>query len=309
MVEPVVEPVSELESKPSNVIPKIVFIVPYRNRETHLQFFSKHMAYIMEDVPKTDYTFLVIHQEDTRGFNRGAIKNIGFLYVKELYPNDYKNITLVFNDVDTMPKTKNYVNYETTPGIIKHFCGFTYTLGGIVCINAFDFEKINGFPNFWGWGYEDNALQTRAIQNKIIIDRGIFCDFSKDKTRTNFITLSSGVMRSVNKTDFQRFVNKTREGIRSIQNIHYNKMTDMNMLPNFARVNNQSVIQKNGNGYSMPSCETCIDVHIINVKHFNTGIPENTTGMSEYDLRKGLTPFGKIFNRKNGQLATMNMVL
>jgi hypothetical protein len=274
-------------------IPKIVFIVPYRDRKTHLKFFSQHMAYIMEDVPKTDYTFLLIHQDDTRGFNRGAVKNIGFLRVKHLYPDDYKKMTLVFNDVDTMPKTKNYVNYETTQGIIKHFCGFTFTLGGIVCINAFDFERINGFPNFWGWGYEDNLLQMRAIQNNIQIDRSIFCDFEKDAMRTNFISLHSGVMRNINKTDFRRYIQKTREGIYSIQNIHYNTL------------DNSIAFLVENTSFNNPS----IDLNVINVKYFHTGTSENIQEQSQYDLRKGATPFGKVFVRRNGVYSSMNMIM
>ena len=31
------------------VVPKRVFIVPYRNRIQHKFFFSKHMSFIMED--------------------------------------------------------------------------------------------------------------------------------------------------------------------------------------------------------------------------------------------------------------------
>ena len=102
------------------------------------------------------------------------MKNIGFLSVKNIYPRDYKNITLVFNDVDCMPSKKGLLNYETTNHVIKHFYGYTYALGGIVSIKAGDFEAINGFPNFWGWGYEDNMLQNRALKSQIKIDRSTF---------------------------------------------------------------------------------------------------------------------------------------
>lgn len=84
----------------SSVTPKIVFIVPYRDRKLQLDFFNRHMKYIMEDVPKEQYRILIVHQCDSRSFNRGALKNIGFNIVRDLYPKTYRNITLVFNDLD-----------------------------------------------------------------------------------------------------------------------------------------------------------------------------------------------------------------
>ena len=147
--------------------PRIIFLVPYRDRKEHQEIFANHMKNVLTDLD--NYKIIYIHQMDTRSFNRGAMKNIGFLYVKEQYPETYKEITLVFNDVDTMPK-KNTLDYDTTKGTIKHHYGFSFTLGGIVSIKAGDFELINGFPNFWAWGYEDNALQSRAKKHNIKID-------------------------------------------------------------------------------------------------------------------------------------------
>ena len=158
-------------------VPKLIFIIPYRDREQQLIFFKRHMAYILEDMDKADYEVLFIHQKDTRAFNCGAMKNIGFFVVRDKYPNDYKNITLVFNDVDTLPFSKNFIPYETKPGIVKHFYGFQYTLGGIVSITAQDFERINGFPNFWAWGYEDNMLNDRVKNARLTIDRSVFFPF------------------------------------------------------------------------------------------------------------------------------------
>ena len=85
--------------------PNIIFIIPYRNRKQHLTHFRQYMKHILEDV--SDYKIYIAHQDDTRNFNRGAVKNIGFLAMKQKYPNDYKNITFVFNDVDIMPFDKN----------------------------------------------------------------------------------------------------------------------------------------------------------------------------------------------------------
>ena len=150
---------SEVKTEDKKV-PKRVFIVPYRNRVQHKFFFSKYMSFILEDCD--DYEIYFSHQCDARTFNRGAAKDIGFLAVKDKYPNDYKDITFIFNDVDTIPFNKIF-DYQTTHGVVKHYYGFKYALGGIVVMKGADFERINGFPCYWGWGMEDNALQNDVM--------------------------------------------------------------------------------------------------------------------------------------------------
>ena len=155
----------------------IVFIIPYRDRYYHKVHFDKYMEYILEDYDKEEYRFLFVHQQDNLPFNRGAMKNIGFLYVKQNYSN-YKDITLVFNDIDTIPAEKGLLDYKTRQGIVKHFYGFKFALGGIVSITAGDFEKVGGFPNYWNWGYEDNVLHYRVNTDKsITIDYNVFFEF------------------------------------------------------------------------------------------------------------------------------------
>ena len=269
--QPAAEPVQEEQPAPEplNIIPKIVFIVPYRDREQQYRFYSKHMKTILEDYAESEYKIYYIHQTDTREFNRGAMKNIGFLMVKEKYPNDYKNITLIFNDIDIMPFTKNFVDYETAAGVVKHFYGFTYTLGGIVSIKASDFEAINGFPNFWAWGYEDNMLQKR-VEKKFRIDRSNFYPIM-DK---NFLTLHDGITRLVNKKEFDRYIQQTNEGVYSIKNLKY---------------------------------ELDEETGFVNVVTFKTDTEPQSKENNNYDLRNGPAPFKGLFSKRRG--GTMSMII
>lgn len=157
--------------------PKIIFIVPYRDRPIHKHFFENYMKYILEDYPDGYCeVFFSEQNSENKYFNRGAVKNIGFLAMKQRYPDHYEDITFVFNDVDTVPYKKGLLPYETTRGVIKHFFGFTFALGGIFSITGADFEKIKGFPNYWTWGHEDAVIQRRALQENmnISIDRSVF---------------------------------------------------------------------------------------------------------------------------------------
>ena len=84
-------------------------------------------------------------------------------------------------------------------------------------INAGDFERLNGFPNFWAWGYEDNMLYDRAKENNIFIDRSKFFPFA-DK---NILHFYDGYLKQVNKKEFDRYVGNTKEGIQCIYNWKY----------------------------------------------------------------------------------------
>ena len=203
-------------SETSELIPTLIFIVPYRSREPQLNHFKHYMKYILEDLPNS-YEIFFIHQCDTKPFNRGAMKNIGFIAMKKKYPNHYKSISFVFNDIDTVPAFKNMLNYETTVGVIKHFYGFEFALGGIISVTGYDFEKINGFPNYWGWGLEDNDLQTRANKYQLKIDRSNFYDFNNP----NIINIQSEKTRVHSKQQVWRAGIKNTEGITDIKNLNY----------------------------------------------------------------------------------------
>ena len=196
-------------------IPKIVFIVPYRNRSQHKFFFSNYLSNIMSN--RDDYEIYFSHQCDIRSFNRGGTKNIGFLAVKNKYPQHYKDITFVFNDIDTVPFT-NIFDYETVHGIVKHFYGFKYALGGIVALKGLDFEATNGYPNFWGWGMEDNVLQKRCEKIGLKIDRSQFYPIGSP----DIIQLFDGVSRIINqKEPWKATYDDGLDGIRTIHKLDY----------------------------------------------------------------------------------------
>lgn len=253
----------------NQIIPKCVFIVPYRNRIQHKFFFSKYMSFILED--SNDYEIYFSHQCDARTFNRGATKNIGFLAIKEKYPNDYKNITFIFNDVDTIPFYKIF-DYETTEGVVKHYYGFKYALGGIVAMKGSDFEKINGFPCYWGWGMEDNALQKRCDRYGLKIDRSVFYEIGSPQ----ILQLFDGISRIISKKDPWRMDKDNGvDGLKTITSLKYNISSKSdNPSDNIFIVDNSKIF-------------------VINIQTFLTHIRFENDQFYNYDLRE---PKRKIIN-------------
>ena len=210
-----------------NKPPKFVFIVPYRNREQHRVFFSTYIQKIMEDVPADDWTYYFVNQTDTRPFNRGGMKNIGFLAMKYKYPNDYKNMIFIFNDIDTLPYNKNVLDFNTKHGIIKHYYGFKFALGGIFSVTGEDFEKTSGFPNFWAWGGEDNLIHTRAIQVGIQIDRTVFFSIGD----MNILQFADGLKRLICRDELATTLQADNtDGITTIKNLNYQIVDETHMI-------------------------------------------------------------------------------
>uniref|UniRef100_A0A6C0BAP1 Galactosyltransferase C-terminal domain-containing protein n=1 Tax=viral metagenome TaxID=1070528 RepID=A0A6C0BAP1_9ZZZZ len=248
-------------------IPSRIFIVPYRNRKEQKFFYSKQMSFILEG--ETDYEIFFVHQSDNRSFNRGATKNIGFLAMKDKYPNDYQNITFIFNDVDTLPFHKIF-DYKTTPGIVKHYYGFEYALGGIVVVNGSDFEKINGYPNFWGWGMEDACLQKRCAKYGLEIDRSQFYKIGSPE----ILQLFDGVSRLICKKDPQRMQKDSGiDGLQTIHGLQYDIDTK-----SFNPSDNHFIVENDR-------------IWIINVTHFVTHVRFESDEYYEYDLREPKTQF------------------
>jgi hypothetical protein len=242
--------------------PKRVFIVPYRDRIQQKFFFSKQMDFILEGCD--GYEILFVHQCDSRNFNRGAMKNIGFLAIKEKYPDSYKDISFIFNDVDTLPFHKIF-EYDTTPGVVKHYYGFETALGGIVVMKGADFELINGYPNYWGWGMEDACLQKRCLLHNLQIDRSMFFPIGSPE----ILQLFDGVSRIVSRKDPQRMkMDNGQDGLRTIHKLLFSIDKDsMNPDDNLYVVENERIF-------------------VVNVTGFMTMVRFEADSYHEYDLRE-----------------------
>lgn len=221
------------------MVPSAVFIIPYRNREEQRKIFEKEMKDYLDYIELDNYEFYFICQKDERCFNRGAMKNLGFLYIKYKYPDDYKNITLVFNDVDTLPTKESNIKFKINQGTVAHYYGFAFALGGIVAIKGCDFEKTTGFPNYWHWGLEDNVLYKRVNAVGLKIDRTIFFTFpyNRDCSDKYIKRLDNADSQTKTLSDYDITFSSSDDifngGFKEIQNVNTYVVDNNVIITNF----------------------------------------------------------------------------
>jgi hypothetical protein len=253
------------------IVPKIIFIIPYRDRASQLAIFLDKMRDVLSIYTPDEYQLWIMHQCDTRSFNRGALKNLGFWICKQKYPNSYHNITLVFNDVDSVTSQPGVFDFETVSGTVKHFYGFKHGLGGIFAMTAGDFEHIDGFPNFWGWGYEDNSILHRVIRARLTLDYSQFIPWQQSQyvgydtpnSRDQLQNNDNDFTREINAAEFKRYFSGTREGVHNLDKVVYTSVVDKG---------NKKAIW-------------------MNITAFSTGVEEDMSQRKMYDIRNGQNPF------------------
>ena len=138
---------------------KNIIIIPYRNREKHLNYFLLNSAPLLKK-NIDNLQIIIVEQNEGKLFNRGMLLNIGYHYF-----NDPSNFYIT-QDVDINPiheKTIEQYNKDVSNFFLRIYSSHCGTLGGIIKFKGSTFTKINGFPNnHWGWGHEDKNLKNRA---------------------------------------------------------------------------------------------------------------------------------------------------
>lgn len=140
----------------------MAIIVPYRDRQLHLNKFVPRMKSIDKIV--------VVEQMPGKPFNRGKLLNIGVLECQSEY--------YALHDVDMLPVKADY-SVPNCPTLLAtkvqqfgYKMPFAEYFGGVVLISRNDFFKANGYHNeFWGWGGEDDDFRKRVLKAGLKIEQ------------------------------------------------------------------------------------------------------------------------------------------
>jgi hypothetical protein len=186
---------------------KLAIIVPYRDRESHLEVF---VPYMQEYLKQYDYKIFVIEQSDSKPFNRGKLLNVGArIAIKEGF--DY----FALHDVDMLPLKNVDYSYPETPihliSKVDKEVPFIDYFGGVTLFNVHDYKLVNGYSNeYWGWGFEDDDLLYRCIQRNIpldkvsygIPDKNYLINYFKFDGKTSYIKIPYKNFHSIFTSDF-----------------------------------------------------------------------------------------------------------
>ena len=208
---------------------KLGIVVPYRNRPNQLSQFKQHLKnFILQP-----YQLIVVEQTDNKEFNRGKLLNIGFLKAEEL-GCDY----VVFHDVDMLPLSADYSysdypvhlisDLELPPDTKRDL--FDNYFGGVTLFPANIYRQINGYSNnYFGWGFEDDDVFLRCIENGINIDTKIIPQYTRNTVGLEFNGKDSfvGIKNTLKSTrNFSIYTSFTLNKVNSMEN----EITDNNSI-------------------------------------------------------------------------------
>jgi hypothetical protein len=181
---------------------KLALIVPYRDRQAHLDVFIPAIRKQLAS-EAIDYDIFVIEQLGDAPFNRGKIKNSGFVIAQ-----DYAWVC--FHDVDLVPISNSDYSIPCMPTRLCHATSKskaimdTINLGGVILFLPDHFIQANGYNNdYWGWGFEDNDLTHRCVNLGLEIElRTAIYDHLPEQIATGPDELYAANKRNFSKLDF-----------------------------------------------------------------------------------------------------------
>jgi hypothetical protein len=193
--------------------------VPYRDREEHLDNFLPQIHDHLKDAGLS-FHIVIAEQEDGLAFNRGAMKNAGFLLGGA---SDYT----CFHDVDYLPLNADYgwtddpaclvltgnqdLGVKKTGPVQPIHLDMKNFFGGVVMVPDALFRQVDGYSNgYWGWGYEDTDLLGRFEAAGIAWVRrpGTFCPLLHDSHGYE----EDGGLNPDAATNRARYMRKWRDG-------------------------------------------------------------------------------------------------
>lgn len=152
---------------------KLAIIVPYRDRQEHLDVFVPHMREFLKD-KGIDYEIFIAEQTDDRPFNYGKLCNVVVKEISEEYTY------FAFHDIDMLPISDDCdYGYPDSPthlatNVEAHENKLPYPqyFGGVILISREDFENANGYSNeYWGYGFEDLDLLYRLQRSGAYLEK------------------------------------------------------------------------------------------------------------------------------------------
>lgn len=164
-------------------LPPLHIVVPYRDRAEHRARFVPHLrAWFAERQPDIPYRVTFVEQAAGLPFNRGLIKNIGFVL------GEGGSAYTCLHDIDYLPADADYGWADcptcllwsgaearpVAPGLSDAVIrtDTASTLGGVLLMPNAVFRAVDGYSNlYWGWGSEDIDLSLRIRGRRIPTDR------------------------------------------------------------------------------------------------------------------------------------------
>lgn len=191
-------------------VEKLAIIVPYRDREQHLNAFLSTFPLVCN---WKNHHIFIIEQFDDKPFARGTLCNIGF---KESEDYEFH----CFHDVDMIPVISDYSPPESPTHLAMLVTQFpnnnpgTYYYGGVNLFLKDDYKKINGFSNdYSGWGCEDDDLRRRVLDSNFpfIKRQGFYLSLPHPTNKNNHSNYQSNLQKLQSSYDF------LKEGLNTLK--------------------------------------------------------------------------------------------